>query len=181
MDAYSFWRNETPYVFLNTIKTAEHSRMDAAHELGHLALHWRAGGVRSRESEHQADVFGAAFLMPEGSVRAIAPRVSGLPQIIALKSNWGVSAANLTYRLHRLGLISDWQYRSLFIAMGQEGYRSSEPGGMPSEASQVLAKVFAALREEGISKVQIARDLSVFPDELNRLIFGLTLTPVRSA
>ena len=33
VDAYSFWRNDVPYILLNTGKSAERSRMDAAHEL----------------------------------------------------------------------------------------------------------------------------------------------------
>lgn len=39
VDAFSYWKGEKPYIFLNTFKTAEHSRFDAAHELGHLVLH----------------------------------------------------------------------------------------------------------------------------------------------
>jgi len=51
VDAFSQWRAAVPYVFLNTKKTAEHSRMDAADELGHLVLHGH-GGPRGREAEH---------------------------------------------------------------------------------------------------------------------------------
>src|ERR1051325_1217612 len=39
VDAFSVWRNNCPYVFLNTLKSAERSRHDTAHELGHLLLH----------------------------------------------------------------------------------------------------------------------------------------------
>src|SRR5215211_2579591 len=39
VDAFSFWRDGVPFVFLNTMKTAERGRFDAAHELGHLVLH----------------------------------------------------------------------------------------------------------------------------------------------
>ena len=68
VDAYSFWRGETPFIFLNTSKSAERSRMDAAHELGHLVLHSRGGSQRSRQAEMEAQQFGSAFLMPRGSV-----------------------------------------------------------------------------------------------------------------
>ena len=34
VDAFSSWREERPFVFLNMQKTAERSRFDAAHELG---------------------------------------------------------------------------------------------------------------------------------------------------
>ena len=59
VDAYSLWCNETPLVFLNTNKTPEHGRMDAAHELGHLVLH-RHGGThgRGRDVEKEAQRFG---------------------------------------------------------------------------------------------------------------------------
>ncbi|MEK2654790.1 ImmA/IrrE family metallo-endopeptidase [Pseudomonas aeruginosa] len=40
VNAFSCWRRGvTPFVFLNTQKSAEASRFDAAHELGHLVLH----------------------------------------------------------------------------------------------------------------------------------------------
>ena len=39
LDAFSFWRWERPFVMLNTIKSAERGRLDAAHELAHLVLH----------------------------------------------------------------------------------------------------------------------------------------------
>ena len=47
VDAFSVWREYTPYIFLKLMKTAEHSRFDAAHELGHLVLH-RHGGPKGR-------------------------------------------------------------------------------------------------------------------------------------
>jgi transcriptional regulator with XRE-family HTH domain len=50
VDAFSFWRGSTPYIVLNTRKTAEHSRMDAAHELGHLILHGHGGPGGARLS-----------------------------------------------------------------------------------------------------------------------------------
>jgi len=34
VDAFALWHSKTPFVFLNTLKSAEHGRFDAAHELG---------------------------------------------------------------------------------------------------------------------------------------------------
>jgi Zn-dependent peptidase ImmA (M78 family)/DNA-binding XRE family transcriptional regulator len=177
VDAYSFWRGDLPYVFLNTMKSAERSRMDAAHELGHLVLHWK-GGVRGRDSEHEAQQFGSAFLMPRDSVLAEAPRGGRLDQIIRAKSRWGVAAASLTYRMHKLGLLSDWQYRAVFLAISREGYRTNEPNGAQRETSQVLGKVFKALREEGRTMAEVAYELTIPLDDLRDMLFGLTLTPV---
>lgn len=180
MDAFSFWRGDRPYVCLNTRKSAERSRMDAAHELGHLVMHWK-GGARGRKNEQEADLFGSSFLMPRGSILAAAPRGGNLADIIRAKRQWGVSAANLTHRMHGLGLLTEWQYRSLFIEMGRHGYRSGEPDGIQAETSQVFTKVFKTLLDEGISKRQVAGELAILPDELNRAIFGLALMPVEGA
>ena len=180
VDAYSFWRGHLPYVFLNTMKSAERSRMDAAHELGHLVLHWK-GGARGRDAEHEAQLFGSAFLMPRGSVLAAAPKGGRLDQIIEAKRRWGVAAASLAYRMHKLGLLSDWQYRAIFTEIGREGYRTNEPGGAQRETSQILGKVFKALREEGRTMAEVARELAIPPDDLRNMLFGLTLTPVDGA
>jgi Zn-dependent peptidase ImmA (M78 family)/DNA-binding XRE family transcriptional regulator len=181
VDAFSQWRGVVPLVFLNTKKTAEHSRMDAAHELGHLVLHGH-GGPQGRDAEHEAQTFGSAFLMPAGSVRAEAPRGATFNQLVKAKSRWKVSVANLAYRMHRLELLTDWQYRSVFIELNRRG-RTKEPlapGHKPlrQETSQVLEKVFSALRDDKISKASIARELQIPLQDLSASVFGLVLTPL---
>lgn len=179
VDAFSFWREGAPYVFLNTMKTAQHSRMDAAHELGHLVLHaW--GGPRGRRAEDEAKAFGSAFLMPRRSVLAEAPRPGNVRQIIAAKRKWGVSAMALAYRMAKIGILSDWQARSVYGQLGQLGYRGAEPDSRASirETSQILPKVFDALRAERVSRAMVARELSISVSELNSAIFGLVLTPL---
>lgn len=178
VDAFSFWRGHLPHVCLDTMKSPERSRMDAAHELGHLVLHWK-GGVRGRESELEAQQFGAAFLMPRSSVVAEAPRSTRLDELIHVKRRWNVSLANLVYRMRALGLLTEWQYRSLFIEMSGKGYRTHEPNPAPSETSQVFDKVFRVLREDGVGPMQVAEELNLPPGELGTLVFGLALTPLK--
>ena len=178
LDAFSFWRGgHLPYAFLNTMKSAERSRMDAAHELGHLALH-RKETAHGRDLEREADLFASAFLMPRGSVLAEAPRGGRLDQLIQAKLRWNVSVAGLVYRMHRLGLLSDWQYHSLFVEIGRKSYRTNEPNGSQPETSQVLTKVFKTMREEGQTMSDIAGELAITSEELSNLIFGLVLTPL---
>jgi len=172
VDAFSMWRNDKPYVFLNTIKTAEHSRFDAAHELGHLVLH-RHGGPKGRTVEEEANRFASAFLMPDADVRAAMPVTYGVGQIITKKLRWRVSAMALTYRLNRLGLISDWQYRQFCIQLTQQGFKTAEPGGIERERSAVWEKVFSGLRSERITKYDIANELKIPPQEIEKLVFGL--------
>lgn len=80
VDAFSFWRNARPYVLLNTTKSAEHSRFDAAHELRHIVLH-RTGEL-GREAEHQANQFASGFLMPRAGVLAAGLQHATLTTLI---------------------------------------------------------------------------------------------------
>ena len=182
VDAFSFWSGDRPFIVANTGKSAERRRMDAAHELGHLVLH-PSGVAHGREQEREAAQFASAFLMPEGSVRAGVPYGATLQQIIAAKSRWRVSTAALAYRMHELGMLSDWQYRSHFVEISRKGYRTKEPPGteIEIETSTLLAKVFDALRAQSITREQIAVELQIEVEELDKLVFGLTLTPLRGS
>ena len=112
-------------------------------------------------------------------MRANAPQYGTREQIVNAKKRWGVSELALVYRMHKLGLLSDWQYRSLCIQISKDGGRTRERSGLGErETSQVLAKVFNALREEGVSKADVARELRLPVDELNKLIFGLVLSAI---
>jgi len=162
-------------VFLNTLKSAEHGRFDAAHELGHLVLH-RHAAPNGQEAEQDANAFASALLMPAANVRANAPRFATIDQLMRLKKIWGVSLAAVTYRLHKLGLLSDWHYRKLYIEISSRGYRKAEPDGGPREISQILQKVFGALRDDGITKHDIAATLNVHAEDIDELVFGLALT-----
>jgi Zn-dependent peptidase ImmA (M78 family)/transcriptional regulator with XRE-family HTH domain len=172
VDAFSMWRGGTPFVFLNTQKTAEHSRFDAAHELGHLVLH-RHAAPQGRQAEKEADAFASAFLMPRASVLAHAPKFTTVEALIRLKKVWSVSAAALAYRFHTLKVLSDWHYRNIYVELSKRGYTKNEPDPAPHEASQLLAKAFSALQEEGVTRQQVARDLCVSTTELDDLLLGL--------
>ncbi len=173
VDAFSFWREERPYVMLNTQKSAEHSRFDAAHELGHLVLHRE--GERGRDAEHEANQFASAFLMPRSAVLAAGLAHVTLPTLVSRKSEWKVSVVALIYRLHAIGILSDWQYRSLYIEASKKGYRSQEPRPAERETSQVLDKVLDHLRSQGVSRREIARSLNLELEDLDRLVFGLVM------
>lgn len=175
VDAFSFWRDQKPYVFLNNFKTAEHSIFDTAHELGHLILH-RHGGPRenSRQVEREANAFASAFLMPANDVRARMPRFIDVSTIIKGKARWRVSAMAMAFRLHALGRLTDWQYKTLCVDLGRQGYRTAEPIGIERETSLVWKQILSQLWHERTSKNEVARALSIPLDELEGLIWGLT-------
>lgn len=177
MDAYSFWMNDIPFIFLNNKKSVEHSRFDAAHELGHLLLHHHAipeyDTSRGKEAESEAHKFASAFLMPQKSVIAYSVRYPSLSAIISLKSIWRVSAAALVRRLRDLDLLTEWQYRNLTIQLSRHGYLKKEPEPMlKPEVSKLLPMLFLALAEDGILKNDLAQELGCFPSELDLLMFN---------
>jgi Zn-dependent peptidase ImmA (M78 family) len=181
LDAYSFWRDEKPYVFLNTCKTSEHSRFDAAHELGHLVLH-RHGGPSHRSAEDEANAFASEFLIPSADLEANVRTVNSIADLIRAKKRWGVSAAALNYALNHRNrkIISDWNYRGFCIELSRNG-RAVEPDPMPQETSQVWTKVLMSLWRDGMSISRIAGELSMPERELSNLLFNISATTNHNA
>lgn len=178
LDAYSLYWRTKPFIFLSTLKSAERGRFDASHELGHLVLHGEHQLPHGPEAELQANRFAAAFLMPKASILAAGLRYASVQQILRAKPTWNVAAMALTHRLNELGLLTEWGYRSTCVQLSRMGYRSGEPHGTSRESSQLLAKVFKALRSDGVRPADIASELGISAKELRAHVFGLTLTPV---
>ncbi len=177
VDAFSCWRGDTPYIFLNTFKTAEHSRFDAAHELGHLVLHKHGGPHQGRAAEKEANEFASSFLIPEADVISRVPYAASIEQLIKAKKRWGVSLAALSYRIHKLGLLSDWHYRMICININKR-FGITEPNAINREESVVWKTVFSELWMERITKSHIADELSIPLEEIESLVFGLVNTAI---
>jgi Zn-dependent peptidase ImmA (M78 family) len=171
VDAFSCWRNGEPYVFLNTFKTTERSRFDAAHELGHLVLH-KHGGPQQRSAETEAHTFASCFLMPTDDLIAHVPFATDLNRLIRAKARWGVSLSAIAYALHKLGRITDWNYRMFCIQINRN-FGAGEPNGLPPERSGIWQAVLSELWKDGVTRNNIAADLHIPPEELENLLFGL--------
>lgn len=174
IDAFCFTRDSARYVFLNTSRSAERQRFDAAHELGHLVLHGEQDmePSTSKERETEANRFAAGFLMPRSAVLAQSMRSASLERILAARSFWKVSAMAMTHRLHELHLLSDWQYRSVCVTLSDQGYRSTEPGGIIPETSQLLRKVMFGSTSK-VSVREAANGLALHQDDIRDLIRAL--------
>lgn len=178
VNAFSCWqRAEKPYVFLNSFKSAESSRFDAAHELGHLVLHKNKEN-KGKEAEYQADTFASEFLMPSRSILSRCGGIKTLRSVLKEKQYWFVSAFALTFKLHKVGLLTDWAYRALCIEMSQKGYRKKEPIPGVHEKSQVLKKILDQMRGNGKSISCIADDLSLPEKEIAKLFFNIATVAV---
>lgn len=172
VDAFTITYLQRRHIFLNTLKTGERGRFDAAHELGHLVLH-QHGVPRGRHLESDANAFASAFLMPSSKIVAIVPRAPTVHRLTELKKPWGVSVGALARRMFDLQVMSEWYYRQIFIELSKRG-RANEPEPMPRETSSLLLQAFALLRERGMQTSRVAKELRITMAELNGLVFGLT-------
>ena len=174
VDAFSFWKNDTPYIFLNTQKSGERSRFDAAHELGHLVMH-RHGSPQGKDAEDEADNFASALLMPRRTIIAakmLFPTVDG---IISLKGNWSVSAVALIVRMKNVGVLTEWQYRNLMVEANRKNLRFTEINGVERERSMLIEKLLGYLKQDGFSLGDIAKTLAIPVEELSNLLFKVAL------
>lgn len=171
IDAFCFYRDGIPYAFLNTDKTGERQRFDAAHELGHLVLHseLEMDPSTSKEREAEANAFASSFLMPRTAVESHQMRTAGVERILAARSYWKVSAMAMTHRLHELDLLTDWQYRSACITLSDRGFRRAEPGGIVPETSQLLRKVMFGAGAR-ITAREAAGSLGLWPAEVREYV-----------
>lgn len=177
VDAFSLWRDDVPYIFLNRFKSAERSRFDAAHELAHLCLHKHGGAAsiyKDSSLEKEANAFAGAFLMPESDVRSICQKpIYGVTDLLDYKVRWGVSVSAFNYRVNELGVISDARSASNYVEMSRRGWLKQEPHGLPREQSSILQDVMMDLAGRGITKTRIAAEICVPPTEVEALLFGL--------
>lgn len=93
-----------------------------------------------------------------------------MDRLLAARSFWKVSAMSLTYRLHRLHLLSDWQHRTKCMTLG---YRSAEPGGIIPEPSQLLGRSCSDPRARSVSIRDAAHDLNLHREDIRDFIRDL--------
>lgn len=160
MDGLSNWSaaDNRPYVFLATDKqTCARSRMDAAHELGHLVLH---AGLTERalydaaafkEIERQAFAFAGAFLLPAESFGAEVWSPS-LPAFTSLKARWKVSVGAMIMRCANLGIVDDEAKQRLFKHYSAKGWRKEEPldRELVPEQPRLLSRSIRLLCDENV-------------------------------
>ena len=180
VDAFSFWSADgRPFIFLSRIKTAERSRFDLAHEIGHLILHsdvTRTEEATDRQIEHEANIFAAEFLLPTESLRAKLSSPPSLDTLMKIKITYGTSAIATARSIYDAGLLSDWGYRQMLATLTTRGFHHGEPGSMlPYEKSRVFSTVNDHLRSRGLSVSDWARTIGQRPDDVTGFMLGQAL------
>lgn len=120
-----------PFVVLGSDKeSAVRSRMDLAHELGHIILHSHIQENEFQSNykiiENEAKKFASTFLLP-GDEFSKDIYSTSLDSFLYLKQKWKVSISGMIYRAHSLDIISDEQYSYLFKQISAKRWRTTEP------------------------------------------------------
>lgn len=116
--------------------------------------------------------------MPDPAIRADAPRVATLPELLRKKKTWNVSVAALAYHYWKLGILSEWHYKSLAIEIQSRGFRYNEPDGSERERSRLWEKLFISLRKDGKVQSWLANELNLPTSEISEVLFGLVMTSI---
>lgn len=172
VDAFSNWHRHRPFVFLNTEKgSGSRSRLDAAHELGHLVMHEECL-PGDRRQEEQAFRFAGAFLLPRESFLRECPRRLVWAHYLELKRHWKVSLAALVRRARDLGVMSEDTYRRANVQLNQKGWKYSEPDEPEAEFPTILPQAIGLLGEKGWPLSAIAQHLYLSEQDLAALTYA---------
>ena len=168
------------HVFLGTGSSAVRSRLDAAHELGHLILHSHLPKEYLEDKdktkkhsliERQAFRFASAFLMPAESFRADV-WMTALEPLLSLKERWRVSVAAMIKRCDDLGMIDETHVRRLWISYNRR-WKQAEPldDEIPIESPRLLKACFNLLIDAKLkTKAEILHDLPYSQRDIETLI-----------
>lgn len=180
MDGLSNWSiaDNRAYMLIAKDKdTCVRSRMDSAHELGHLVLHHSIkpetlkSAADFKEIERQAFYFAGAFLMPAESFGSEIWSPS-LNTLLALKERWKTSLAAMIMRCTSLGIISEDYQRQMWKYYSSRGWRKNEPldDTLVPENPRLLARSIKLLVEEKVcSREQLLNDFRLSSSDVESL------------
>lgn len=162
-DGLSAWANDRtiPVIVLNTssIKSMDRKRFTALHELGHLLLNLE--GHTERSKEKFCNYFAAAMLLPKDTLIKETGKSRSkllLPELGAIKKQYGISMQAIAYRMKDLGIITESYFKQFMFFIDQAGYKIEEPFAYEGqeESRRFIQLLFRALGEELISMSKAA-------------------------
>lgn len=165
MDGLSAYYGERPFIVVSSDATRDRSRLNVAHEFGHLVLHESISveGELDIETfrlvEDQAWRFAGALMLPAESFLKDVYSTS-LDALLLLKKRWGVSVAAIIKRLQVLGILNQDQVKYLNIQKRQRNWSRAEPGDdVQRETSRLFRRAADYLSAEaGIPLHQFAAE-----------------------
>lgn len=159
LDGLSAYYGDRPFIMVSSDASFARSRLNVAHEFGHLVLHEAISYTDEidpetfKKVEDQAWRFAGAFMLPEESFLKDVYSTS-LDALVILKKKWGVSVAAMVRRLNVLEAITPSQAKYLNIQIRQRGWSKHEPGDeVPREVSRLFGRATEHLENSGHLKL----------------------------
>ncbi len=173
MSGFSTYINgNIPVIYVNSNLSPDRYRLTVAHELGHIIFHFGNKVSQERNLEIEAYEFAIELLVPEGNIRPYFTKIS-IDKLGDLKSYWYVSMQALLRYANTLGMVTQNQYKYLWIQMGSLGYRRNEPVSIPMEKPGLITEIVNAyVSDLGYSKEELASVLQMNVSELERIYFA---------
>ena len=173
MSGFSTYINgNIPVIYVNSNLSPDRYRLTIAHELGHIIFHFGNKVSQERNLESEAYEFAIELLVPEGNIRPYFTKIS-IDKLADLKSYWYVSMQALLRYANTLGMVTQNQYKYLWIQMGSLGYRRNEPVSIPMEKPGLITEIVNAyVSDLGYSKEELASVLQMNVSELERIYFA---------
>jgi Zn-dependent peptidase ImmA (M78 family)/transcriptional regulator with XRE-family HTH domain len=135
---------EPPLFVVNSDASADRQRFTLGHEIAHTACR----PTRGIDAEDMAQQFSAELLAPAREVVRDLKAAEITPaRLLQLKGKWLISAAALLYRAHELAVIRESQYKRISAQISALGWRTSEPGVLPTEHPAVVPALVRRARQ----------------------------------
>lgn len=168
----TYFNGNIPVIYVNNNLSPDRYRLTIAHELGHIIFHFGNKVSQERNLENEAYEFAIELLVPESNIRPYFTKIS-IDKLADLKSYWYVSMQALLRYANTLGMVTQNQYKYLWIQMGTIGYRKNEPVSIPIEKPSLIAEIINAyVSDLGYSKAELASVLQMNVSELESIYFG---------
>ena len=160
-------------VYVNAALPPDRMRMTLAHELGHLVMDAMTL-VSPAEAERRAMTFAAEFLAPIEDIGFDLDRVSvrTIHELDELRMHWGVHVSSLVVRARERGVLSDYQYRSMFRLLNETGRIYGPRPGVAEEHPQLTKSVLGQLTSAGYITSELD-EITLLTSTQRAALFGI--------
>jgi Zn-dependent peptidase ImmA (M78 family) len=113
--------------------------------------------VSPTETERRATAFAAEFLAPIDDIAFDLDRVSirAVHELDELRLTWGISVSALVMRARERGVLSDYQYRSMFRMLNETGRMYGPRPGVAAEEPTLTRSVLEQLVVAGYTTTEV--------------------------
>ncbi len=158
-------------VVLNPTVSNDRSRLNAAHELGHVLYgDCDTDSSQNKSLEERAFQFASHLILPNRQLKH-AFEGQSMVRLVQFKERYGISLAAMVYRAEQLRIIKKSVAKRLWIEFAKRGWRSCEPGQVKADRATRFEQLLdAAFFEQRLTLQDAASVAGVRIEEIHRRI-----------